>query len=313
MPKPKPVQPVRGVYAALATPRRPNSNEVNTAAFFDYQDAIIRAGVDGLVLFGSTGEFVHFDVSDRTHAVSLLCKRSRVPVLVNVSHSTVDGALALAESAILEEVAGVLLMPPYFYHYTEAQILAFYAQFAEAMQGRTRLFLYNLPFFTDALSVGVIERLLASGQYAGIKDSSGDRVLSEQLRDLHTRHPFVWLAGNERLFAEMRRSGADGIVSGVAAAVPELMVALDRTLAARASDTAARLEHSLFEFLSWLEKFPATVAIKQAAVVRGWKLDHSPFCFDEATHNDIRAFRRWVDEWLLRVLGECAEVMSVKA
>jgi dihydrodipicolinate synthase/N-acetylneuraminate lyase len=313
MAKPNPVQPVRGVYAALATPRRANSTEINTAAFFDYQDAIVRGGVDGLVLFGSTGEFVHFDVSDRMHVVSLLCKRSRVPVLVNVSHSTIDGALALAEGAILAEAAGVLLMPPYFYRYTEAQILAFYGRFAEAVQGRTRLFLYNLPFFTDALSFEVIERSLTSGQYAGIKDSSGDRPLSEQVRNLHSRRPFVWLAGSERLFAGMRSSGAEGIVSGVAGALPELMVAFDRALAAQACEVAARLEQMLFEFLNWLEKFPATVAIKQAAVVRGWKLDETAFRFDEGTQDELRTFRRWVEQWLPRVLAECAEVISVKA
>ncbi len=310
MPKPKAPQPIRGVYAALATPRRANSTEVDSAAFFDYQDAVVDAGVDGLVLFGSTGEFIHFDNSDRMQAVSLVSKRSRVPVLVNVSHSTIEGALSLAESAITAEAAGLLVMPPYFYHYTDAQLLGFYQRFAQLADGRTRLLLYNLPFFTDPLSYGIIEPLLLSGLYAGIKDSSGDPDLFRQLNALHGVHPFIWLAGNESLYLPARSAGADGIVSGVAGAIPELIVAMDHAIATNLTDYAAHLNNFLSEFLAWVDKFPATVAIKQAAVVRGWKLDHSAFRFDETTNTEVRAFHRWLEEWLPPLLSQCADPPS---
>lgn len=312
MSKQKPSLAIRGVYAALATPRRNNSTEIDSAAFFDYQDAIVRAGVDGLVIFGSTGEFVHFDVTERMHALGLLIKRSRVPVLVNVSHSTLDGTLALADSAIHAGAAGLLVMPPYFYHYSEAQLLAFFEQFAELANGSTRLFLYNLPFYTNPIPYGVIESLLLSGRYAGIKDSSGERNLFDQLTKLHSTHPFTWFAGNECLYLEARSGGADGTVSGVAGAIPELMVAMDRAISSGAVDQATHLNDLLTEFLVWVNKFPATIAIKQAAVVRGRKLDHSAFRFDETTRNELKAFHGWLEEWLPRMLAECADSMALK-
>ncbi|MBV9084745.1 MAG: dihydrodipicolinate synthase family protein, partial [Acidobacteriaceae bacterium] len=80
--------PASGVYAALLTPRRPDSIEADTAAFLEYLDKVSSAHVDGLVFFGSTGEFVHFDLEQRMHVVTMGLRRSRVPVLVNVSHST---------------------------------------------------------------------------------------------------------------------------------------------------------------------------------------------------------------------------------
>jgi dihydrodipicolinate synthase/N-acetylneuraminate lyase len=313
MTKPKAPPEIRGAYAALATPRRANSAEVDTAAFFDYQDAVVRAGVDGLVLFGSTGEFVHFDICDRMHAVSLVSKRSRVPVLVNVSHSTMEGATALAESALAAHVAGLLIMPPYFYRYTDEQILAFYKRFAELVNSRALLFLYNLPFFTNPLSYGVIETLLVSGLYSGIKDSSGDRDLLNQLKGLRASKPFIFFVGSESLYLEARSTGADGIVSGVAGAVPELIVALERAISARAFEQANRLNSLLNEFLDWVNKFPATIAIKQAAVVRGWKLDHCAFRFDEATNAELKAFRRWLEDWLPRMLTECPEPAAARA
>jgi 4-hydroxy-tetrahydrodipicolinate synthase len=118
-----------GVYAALATPRRAGLAEPDTAALLDYVDMVARAGVDGLVLFAATGEFVHFDAADRTHALKMAIRRSRVPVLVNVSHSTLEGALALADGAIDSGAAGLLVLPPYFYHYRQDDIHEFYMRF----------------------------------------------------------------------------------------------------------------------------------------------------------------------------------------
>lgn len=304
---------IRGVFAALATPRRANTTEVDTAALFDYQDGIMRAGVDGLVLFGSTGEFVHFDIADRAHVISLTSKRARVPVLVNVSHSCMEGTLSLAESALTAEVAGLLVMPPYFYRYTDVQILAFYERLAELVDRRTRLFLYNIPFFTNSIPYPVMERLLTFGLYAGIKDSSGERDLMNQLQALHAVKPFTWFVGNESLYLEGRFNGADGIVSGVAGAVPELIVALERAISSRAVQQAQRLNGLLMELIDWVNKFPATIAIKQAAVVRGWKLDHCAFRFDEATNAEMKAFRSWFEKWLASTLAECQEPVAARA
>jgi dihydrodipicolinate synthase/N-acetylneuraminate lyase len=265
------------------------------------------------VLFGSTGEFVHFDISDRTHAAGLLCKRSRAPVLVNVSHSSLDGSVALAESALSAGAAGLLVMPPYFYSYGDEQLLAFFEQFSAILEDEPQLFLYNLPFYTNPLGYPLIESLLASGRYAGIKDSSGDRELFQQLRGLHQRHPFTWLAGNESLYVQSREAGAEGTVSGVAGAVPELIVAIDRAITGGNVELASRLNGLLQEFLTWLNRFPATIAIKQAAVVRGWNLDQFVFRFDRGTRDELRQFRRWFEDWLPHTLAECAEPATVKA
>ena len=313
MPKKRNPDLIGGVFAALATPRRANTTEIDTSAFFDYQDAVSASGVNGLVLFGSTGEFVHFGVPERMQAVSLLIKRSRIPVLVNVSHSTFDGATALAEHAVDSGAQGVLIMPPYFYRYSEAQILSFYQRFAEFMAGRTRLFLYNLPFFTNDIAFSTIESLLNSGLYAGIKDSSGDAGICERLASLHAATQFLWFAGNERLYLQARSSGADGMVSGVAAAIPELIVALNRAIASNSMEQAMHLNGLLAEFLAWIDKFPGTVGIKQAAVSRRWKLDHFSLPLDERTAAEVTAFRSWLSDWLLGVLAECEKASVLKA
>jgi 4-hydroxy-tetrahydrodipicolinate synthase len=296
-----------GVYAALLTPRRPQTIEADAAALLDYLDRVAEAGVDGLVLFGSTGEFIHFDAAERMRVVTLVIRRSRVPVLVNVSHSTLAGALALAENAIEAGAAGLLVMPPYFYRYTDEQIAAFYSAFATGTGGKSALYLYNLPMFTSAIPPAVTEDLLRSGRYVGIKDSTLEWPSFERLTALRSGLDYALLVGNEVLYLRGRLAGADGIVSGVAAALPELLVGIERAIRASDLDRAKRLNARLEEFLSYVGKFPATAAIRQTAHARGWHLGDFALPFDEHTRREFTAFERWLDEWLPKVLQEATE------
>ncbi|MBV9295509.1 MAG: dihydrodipicolinate synthase family protein [Acidobacteriaceae bacterium] len=302
-----------GVYAALLTPRRPYSTEADCAILLDYLDLITRTGVDGVVLFGSTGEFVHFDTAERMRLAMLAIRRSRAPVLVNVSHSTLAGAIALAEHAITARAAGVLLMPPYFYRYTDTQIFEFYRHFVNSIGRAIPVYLYNLPFFTNPISAGLAERLFGLGAFAGIKDSSGDWQMFEALRSYRAARPFSLLVGHESVYLRAALAGADGIISGVAAALPELLVAMNRVIRSPAPEQAQRLNIRLQEFVAWIEKFPATTAIRRAAIARGWKLDHFALPLDEKTSQDLAAFERWFHNWLPSVLSECAADAHVRA
>lgn len=304
----------KGVYVALATPRRADSTEADAAVLLDYLDTVIRAGVDGVVLFGSTGEFVHFDTAERSRVLGLAMRRSRVPVLVNVSHSTLAGAVGLAQDALAAGAAGLMLMPPYFYRYTDDQLFAFYQAFARQVDANTCTYLYNLPLFTNPIGPELAHRLLTSGSFAGIKDSSGELSMFNGLKELQRQRSFSLLVGSESVYFQARRAGADGIVSGVSAALPELMVALDRALLTNDLDRAQKLNAHLGEFLEWINKFPATLAIKQTAVARGWKLNHSAFPLDDGTKAELDAFHHWLRSWLPAVLSDCAEAaVAMKA
>ena len=296
-----------GVYAALATPRRSGSVDADAAGLLDYLDTVVRAGVDGLVLFGSTGEFVHYDVTERMRVAILAIRRSRVPVLVNVSHSTLCGAVDLAENAIKAGASGVLLMPPYFYRYPEDQIFHFYERFVEQIGPRISVYLYNVPSFTNPIPVGLAERLLRTGMFAGIKDSSCDWRMLEVLAGLQKQVQVQLLTGCDELYVRARSIGAQGLVSGIAGAIPELLVALESALRSNDSERITHLNARLTEFVQFANKFPATVAIKQAAVARGWKLNQLAVPFDEDMSADVIAFHHWVRDWLLAVLSESTD------
>ncbi|MDE3196322.1 MAG: dihydrodipicolinate synthase family protein, partial [Acidobacteriota bacterium] len=102
-----------GVFAAAVTPNRIGTREADYSGLMDLLDFLAGAGVDGICLLGSTGEFLHYPFGDRQRLVYLGAKRSRVPLLVGVGHSTLRGALELAGEAISAGADGLLLMPPY--------------------------------------------------------------------------------------------------------------------------------------------------------------------------------------------------------
>lgn len=281
------------------SPRRSREYSVDLAASLELIDFLYEAGVDGIALLGSTGEFVHFMLEDRARMLDFAVKRSRLPILVNVSHSTLDGAILLGEEAVGSGVAAVLLMPPYYFRYDQQTIRTFCLKFADAVAKEVPVYLYNIPVFTSGFAIETALDLLSTGAFAGIKDSSGDVDFIQKLIAPRRFHVYN---GDDRVFVQMRTAGADGAVTGLACALPELMVKLDK--AVRDKDTARvqRLEKYVHEFLDWFDRFPCPIAIKEAVKLRKVRAGvHATPLSEEATRQ-LDAFGEWFKDWLPGVL-----------
>ncbi len=178
----------------------------------------------GICLFGATGEFLDYSIAERQRLLYLAVKRSRVPLIAGVSHPTLAGAVQLADEAIAAGADGLTLMPPTFYPYTQCEIEEFYVQFARETGDAVPILLHNLPQCTSNLEAETVRRLIDSGRFAGIKDSSGDLEYFSRLIEMRRERPFALLCGADRLAARALAEGADGAISASACAVPELVV-----------------------------------------------------------------------------------------
>jgi dihydrodipicolinate synthase/N-acetylneuraminate lyase len=302
--------PIQGVYVAAVTPHRKEGHEADLGAMLELVDFLSAAHVDGIALMGSTGEFLHLTFPDRIRLVHLAVKRSRVPILVGVAHSTLDGAVELAREGIAAGAAGLLLMPPYFFRYRQEEIREFYLEFAAELDSTARILLYNIPIFTNTISIETAVDLLSSGLFAGIKDSCGDYDYFERLLALRDQKPFTLLVGSDRIFKRARQAGADGIISGVASAVPELLVGLDRAIRGNRTQEIERLDAHLQEFLNWLEKFPTPVGVKTAAAERGLKVGPLATPLSPASCRLLEEFREWFRGWLPGVQKDAESVLQ---
>lgn len=279
-----------GVLPAALTPRRADSAEIDLPRALELIEFLVDRGVDGITLLGSTGEFMHFTPEDRSRLAAMAVKRSRVPVLVNASHSALEGAVGIAREALGAGAASVLIMPPYYYRYSQESIRAFLLEFAARVDGP--VYLYNIPQFTNELSIETTLNLLSTGAFAGIKDSGGrwENFLKLQATGLPV------FTGSDALFSRCARAGGAGTISGVASVLPELMVAIGR--AAHNGDDVSALDAKVAAFLDRTAKFAFPVGIREALAIRG--IDAGPHasplgagesrCLDE--------FRGWFREFL---------------
>jgi dihydrodipicolinate synthase/N-acetylneuraminate lyase len=280
--------------AAAITPREESTLAVDTGAAADLVQFLEAHGVDGLTLFGSTGEFVHFDPAERARLVAAVKKSTRLPLLVNASHSTLDGSVRIAREAADRGAAGVMILPPYYFRYSQESIKAFCLEFAS--QVAVPVFLYNIPFFTNPMELESALALLRTGAFAGIKDSGGQWDYFVALDQAAKERDLAVLVGNDAMYGWAAKAGAAGTVSGVATALPELMVAVDR-IARSGGDTSA-LDALVKEFIDRVLAFPLPIAIREAVAVRGIRTGPhaSPLGAQGALALD--EFRAWFRDWL---------------
>lgn len=290
----------RGLYAAALTPRRVDSSLIDLASYWELLDFLSSRKLDGVVLMGCTGEFVHFPLEERIKYLGLTVKRSRLPVLVNVTHSTLDGSLEIADAAAKAGVAGILIMPPYFFRYDQTHIRLWFEEFAKEKPKKLPALLYNIPVFSNPLEPATAAELLESGCYSGIKDSSGDWSFFTTVRDRMAGRESSFLVGNDRLIARAGAAGAHGAVSGVACAVPELVFALYRSIKANDAASIAKFDARLNEFIDRIDALPTPIGIREALRYRDLNIGPS------ALPVDTREFAEWFKPWLRIVLAECS-------
>ena len=280
---------ITGVLAAAITPRETAGVAIDFGAAFELIEFFEAHGIDGITLLGSTGEFLHFEPEQRTHLVAQVSKRSRLPVLVNVSHSTLAGSVRLGREAMDAGAAGVLIMPPYYFRYPQDVLRVYCLEFAA--QVKAPVYLYNIPFFTNELALPTSLDLLSTGAFAGIKDSGGRWEDFVELQRVTT--VFV---GSDRMYSRACAAGAAGVISGVASAVPELMVSIDRSK--RAGHDTTVLDEHLSDFLGRVLSFPLPIAIKEAAAIRGIKAGPHATPLGAAESKRLDDFRSWFRDWL---------------
>jgi 4-hydroxy-tetrahydrodipicolinate synthase len=299
--------PLAGVNIAVVTPHRPNSAEIDLAAALDIAEHADRTGVSGLAILGCTGEFLHFSIEERTRMVSFAKKRAKAPIIAGVTHSTFAGTIELAEAAIAAGAKALLVMPPYFFPCEQTEVLAFFQQFSERIAGSVPAMLYNVPAVTNSISIETARTLLESGAFSGIKDSSGDWEYVSALLECKRSIDFTLLIGHDSLYARGRMAGADGVVSGVGCALPELILSIENAIGLKLPEKIERLEKRLQEFLNWTYQFPVPLIIKEALCVRGLRPGPQTNPLSPQKQEQLELFRQWFSDWLPRVLQETVD------
>lgn len=210
------------VYAAIATP-------LDAAGAFDKPamsrliQNLYRAGVDGVVPCGTTGEGPSLSVAERLEIIKhCVSARDGRGVIAGTGCQSLSDTITLSRAALAAGADACLVLPPFFFKQAgENGVIAWYQALCDALPAGSKLILYHIPPMTGVpITTYIIDTLLASHPtyIAGIKDSGVDAAHTAMLT---ARYPQLAIyTGNAPILAQAIKDGAVGSILAIANIVP---------------------------------------------------------------------------------------------
>ena len=174
---------------------------------------LLDGGVDGIFLLGTTGEGPHLPYAVREALVKTVCAavKGRVPVLVGITETDLEDALAFAAACGKLGAAGVVAAPPYYFKLTQAECLGWFTELADRLP--LPLVVYDMPAHTDTtIEPATIAALAKHPNVVAMKDSSSVIALFNKFRVALAPYgdKFSLFMGPDEAMGEAVLLGADG-------------------------------------------------------------------------------------------------------
>ena len=254
------------------------NNRINYGEMERYVNWLIEAGIHGLYPNGSTGEFVRLSSDERKEVVRLVTNvnQGRVPVLAGASEANLRDVLRMSEYYAGIDVDAISLVPPYYYEISETSLFEYFAEIAR--QTPLDVLLYNIPQFTQELTLDIMERLLPFERIMGTKDSSRDmpRLINTMHRLRAQRPDYVVLVGCEEILCPSIMMGASGGTIATSGIIPEVIVDIyEKTLSGDLKN-AQEMQYRILDLINLMllgVNFPE--GFKTGVAVRGFDVGPS--------------------------------------
>jgi dihydrodipicolinate synthase/N-acetylneuraminate lyase len=250
-----------GAIAAAATPLTHGGRDVDEGAVGPLTRFLADGGIDGALVCGTTGEGILLSPPERVRVAERFveARPDGFQIAIHAGAQSTADTVALATHAKQIGADAVAVIAPPYFPLDEPALLEHLRAAAEAC-GPLPFYVYEFAGRSGyAIPVAVIERLRGtSPNLAGLKvsDTPWSAIEPYALEGLDL---FV---GSEPLVLEALEHGADGAVSGLATAFPEIVAALVHDRDATAGDHVSTLR-------TLLAGVPFHAALKEVLVARG--------------------------------------------
>jgi len=230
----------QGVWVPLVTPF--SGGAVDGGALRRLVRHYSAAGVDGLVVCGSTGEAASLDDAEQLAVLdAVLTEAGRLPVIMGLAGNHQGHVLQRLSAFGTRPLAGILAPAPYYVRAGQEGAAAYFRRLADA--SRFPLVLYDIPYRTGTtLETSTLLSLAAHPNIAAIKDCGGslDKTLA-----LIADGQMNVLAGEDLQTLSVLCLGGAGMIAAAAHIRPDLFVAMYQAVRAQQLDMARRLFHAL--------------------------------------------------------------------
>ncbi len=252
-----------GVWVPVATPFGLDL-EPDAEAFVAHCKDLLRAGADGLAVFGTTSEANSLGLAERKGLLEALVDSGVDPkrLMPGTGCCALTDTVDLTGHAVRLGCTGVLMLPPFYYKGVgdEGLFTAFAEVIERVADDRLRIFLYHIPPVAQVpISLDLLQGLTIAypSIIAGLKDSSGDWRNTETV--IETLPQLAVFSGSERTVLANIRAGGAGCISATANVnVRNIRRLIDRWQSAEAES----MQEDLNAVRSAFERYPMIAAIK---------------------------------------------------
>jgi dihydrodipicolinate synthase/N-acetylneuraminate lyase len=251
---------LRGCIAAALTPLASGGATIDEGAFGPYAGFLASHGVDGILVLGTTGEGVLFDVDERKRIAELfLGVRGELQVAVHCGAQNTADTAELAEHAAAAGADAVAVIAPPYFAFDADELLTHFAEAARACDPAP-FYVYEFAARSGyAVPLPTLAALREEvDNFVGLKvsDTPWERFSPYLLDGLDI---FV---GPEALIPQGLGGGAVGAVSGLAGSFPDAVVSLFREPTPENGERVGALRASL-------QALPFQAASKMVLGLRG--------------------------------------------
>ncbi|MEG1926122.1 MAG: dihydrodipicolinate synthase family protein [Ruthenibacterium sp.] len=238
-----------------------------TAALLDF---LIVHGIDGVLIFGTSGEFPMFSVQQKQAFINFVLRHvnGRVSVHVGTGALHPDETIALSNFALAQGAESVFIINPFFFSVQGQALETYYTSLACSIQGNIHL--YNFPAQTKTdLSPALIASLTHKHKnIIGLKDSVASfahtrTVLCAVLP--HRPNFAVYSGFDEHLVCNILSGGA-GCIGALSNFAPSVCSAWASAIALQNFEEVASLQQKINRLMELYSLETPFVPILKAAI-----------------------------------------------
>ncbi len=257
-----------GCATALVTPYD-KSGGIDEPALRRLITMQIDAGIDALVLLGTTGEPSTLDMHERERVITIGIDeaKGRVPVIIGTGSNDTKKAAEYAKQAKTLGADGQLSVTPYYNKASQTGLIRHYEAILSACD--LPMIVYNVPGRTGmTLTADTALMLSLHPLIVGIKEASGDLALTSEIIG-GTGGNLPVYCGNDDLIMPMMAMGAVGAVSVVSNVVPKQTRAITSDCLSYQYAKAQEAQQALLPLIRALFSQVSPIPVKAALSMMG--------------------------------------------
>ena len=215
-----------GVWTALITPFK--NGKVDYESLGRLIDEQYKAGIDGIVPCGSTGESATLSYEEHEAVIEFAAKRAKgkMKVLAGTGSNSTDEAIHFTKFAQKTGCDGALIVSPYYNKPTQKGLYLHFKTIADTCD--IPIILYNIAGRTGInIEPATMAKLAAECKnIIGVKEASGSLDQMSAIKNLIP--DFELISGDDALTLPLLSIGGCGVISVISNIVPSEVIKLVR-------------------------------------------------------------------------------------